>query len=283
MDGLLNLIGVTTDDLFTTVLIDADTGQTLDGEQVIDVTNPTTPIAEALLGVAPAQPKVIWRSTQFDRVQSKTHSLYKAPVRTMMTGGRSPSIVNQAQTFGIKYGLSQLQIAITDGWIHNVGPAPVGSGLDSLYQGQLDNVLFAWERLTSPVRAVWTGDLAYQEHFERGSQTAYTLAGVLTLRSADYNTRAYYGFQAQVVSGFPWVIDDDARLGDRTGWEFNNIIYVDQLTAIRRNWDRQTPVTCNISVGDDKDKADPIARGLRAINALYGAFGALLGEGTVFG
>lgn len=282
-DGLLNLIGVTTDDLFTTVLIDADTGQTLDGEQVIDVENPTTPIAEALLGVAPAAPKAIWRGTQFDRTISKTHSMYKAPVRTVMTGGRSPTLVNQAQTFAIKYGLAQIQKQIVSGQFVSVGPAPPGAGLDSLYQGQLDNVLLAWERLTDPVRAVWTGDLAYQEHFERGSQTAYTMAGILTLRQADYNTRAYYGFQAQVVSGFPWVLDVDVRLGDRAGWEFNGIIYVDQITAIKRNWDRHTPVTCGVSVGDDKDKQDPIARGLRAINALYGAFGALLGEGTIFG
>lgn len=137
IDGLLNLIGVTFDDLFTTILINADTGQTLDGEPVIDVINPVTPVAESLLGVAPQPPKVIWRESQFDRVVSKSHTLYKAPPLTMMTGGRSPNIVNQAQTFAIRWGLSQLQTVITAGVFGQEGGPPIGAGLDNIYQGQL--------------------------------------------------------------------------------------------------------------------------------------------------
>jgi hypothetical protein len=283
LDGLLNLIGVTIDDLFTTVLIDADTGQTLDGEPVIDVINPTSPIAETLLGVAPKPPKVIWQESEFDRVVSKQHTLFKAPPLTMMTGGRSPAIVNEAQTFAIQYGLSQLQVLITGGQFAQGGGPPIGAGLSFLYQGQLDNILLAWERLTDPERALWNSEFAYQEYFARGSQTAYTLAGIITLRQANWDTRAYYGFQAQVISGFPWVLDVDVRLGERAGWEFDGVIYVDQITAIKRSWDRNRPVLCNLSVGDDKDKQDPIARSLRAINAVYGLFGALLGESTLFG
>jgi hypothetical protein len=282
-DGLLNLIGVTFDDLFTTTLINADTGQTLDGEPVVDVINPVTPVAQALLGVAPKPPSVIWRESEYDRVVSKQHTLYKAPPKTMMTGGRSPAIVNQTQDFLIQYALSQLQTVISTGLFAEAGPAPLGSGLAFLYQGQLDNTFLSQERLTDITRAIWTGDVAYQEHYERGSQTAYTLASVLTLRQADWNTRAYYGFQAQVISGFPWVLDVDVRLGERAGWEFDGVIYVDQLTAIKRSWDRESPVLCTLSIGDDKDKQDPIARGMRAINAMYGMFGALLGEGTLFG
>lgn len=287
LDGLLNLIGVTFDDLFTSVLINADTGQTLDGEPVIDVINPTAPIAEALLGVAPQAPSVIWRESTYDRVVSKQHTLYKAPPLTMMTGGRSPAIVNQSQDFAIQYGLSQLQTVIAAGGglggVAVEGGPPIGSGLAFLYQGQLDNDLLAWERITDPTRAVWTGDLAYQEWFERGSQTAYTLSSILTLRQADFNTRAYYGFQAQVISGFPWVLDVDVRLGERAGWEFDGVIYVDQITAVKRAWDRQSPVLCTLSVGDDRDKQDPIARSMRALNAFYGLFAAFLGEGTLFG
>ena len=287
IDGLLNLIGVTFDDLFTSVLINADTGQTLDGEPVIDVINPTAPIAEALLGVAPQPPKVIWRESSNDRVLSKQHSLYKAPPLTMMTGGRSPTLVNEAQTFGIQYGLSQIQTVVAAGPAFGgaavEGGPPIGAGLSALYQGQLDNTLLAWERITNPTRAVWTGDLAYQEHFERGTQTAYTLASIIALRQADFNTRAYYGFQAQVISGFPWVLDVDVRLGERAGWEFDGVIYVDQITAIKRTWDRHNPVLCTLSVGDDRDKQDPVARSMRALNAFYGVFAAFLGEGTIFG
>jgi hypothetical protein len=282
-DGLLNLIGVTLDDMFTTTLVNTDTGQTLDGEPVVDVINPVTPFFESILGVAPAPPKVIWRDSQYDRVVSKQHTLYKAPTRTMMTGGRSPTIVNEGITFLIRFALSQIQLTNVTGVFESIGPAPILSGIENLYQGQLDNVFLAWERITDPTRAVWTGDVAYQEHFERGQQVAYTLASILTLRQADWNTRAYYGFQAQVISGFPWVLDVDIRLGERGGWEQDGVIYVDQVTAIRRSWDRSRPVLCTLSVGDDKDRQDPIARSMRAINAMYGMLGAFLGEGTFFG
>jgi hypothetical protein len=38
-----------------------------------------------------------------------------------------------------------------------------------------------------------------------------------------------------------------------------------------------------LSVGDDKDRADPIARSMRAINNIYGTIAAFAGEATIFG
>lgn len=283
-DGLLNLIGVTLDDLVTSVLVDANTGQTLDGEPIIDVIQPETPIFENLLGVAPEVPKVIWRESQFDRVPSKQHTLYKAAPKTLMTGGRSPSIVNQGIQFGIRYAVQQMSNVFQspDSALGETGiQAFPMNGLGELYQGQLSNVALAWERLTLPVRAVWNGDLAYQEFMARGSGVAYTLASVLGLREAQFKTRPYYGFQAQVISGFPWVLDEDCRLGERTGWEFDGVIYVDQITAMKRQWDRHSPLLPTLSVGGDQDREDPIARSMRSIQSLYSVVGAILGEGTL--
>lgn len=283
-DGLLNLIGVTLDDMVTSVLVDANTGQTLDGQPIIDVLQPETPIFEALLGVAPEVPKCIWREGQFDRVPEKQHTVYKAAPKTLMTGGRSPAIVNQGIQFGIRYAIQQISnvIQVPDGpdGATAIQAFPM-NGLGELYQGQLSNVVLAWERLTLPVRAVWNGDLAYQEFMARGSGVAYTLASVLTLREAEFKTRPYYGFQAKVISGFPWVLDEDIRLGERGGWEFDNIIYVDQITALKRQWDRHSPVLPTLSVGGDQDREDPIARSMRGIQSLYSVVGAILGEGVL--
>jgi hypothetical protein len=154
--------------------------------------------------------------------------------------------------------------------------------LDNLYQGQLDNTAFAWERYTDPVRAVWSGDLAFQEYFERGSSSAYTLAAWLTLREGNYKTRPFYGFQTETINGRPWLIDQDVLLGQRAGFEMNGIIYVDQITAIKRTYDRKTPVIVSMSIGDDRDKHDPVARGIRVMQAVYSLVGALAGEGTIF-
>jgi hypothetical protein len=290
LDGLLNLIGVTGDDLITATLLNVDTGQTLNGEPIIDVAAPSPPIIQSLLGVAPAPPKVIWREGQFNGMLKSEVNMHKGPVLTVMTGGRSPTIVNESITFAIRYGLSQLSdvISLAVGASATFTPdnfawqQPLTPGLDNLYQGQLDNTLLAWERFTDPVRAVWAGDLQFQEYFERGSSTAYTLAGWLTLSEANFKTRPFYGFQTEVRNGAPWVIGDDVLLGQRAGFEMGGVIYVDQITAVKHTFDRKS-TTVSMSIGDDKDKHDPVARAVRAMQAVYMGVSALFGENTLFG
>jgi hypothetical protein len=291
LDGLLNLISVTGDDLITATLVEANTGETLNGEPILDASEPTAPVLQALVGEAPAPPKVIWRDGQFTGMIKRQVNLHKGPVLTTMTGGRSPTIVNETQDFAIKYGLAQLSDAINlaIGATINFTPAsytwqtPGTPGLDNLYQGQLDNTLFAWERYTDPVRAVWCGDLVFQEYFERGSSTAYTLSGFLSLREGNYKTAPFYGFQTEVMNGYPWAIDLDVSLGERAGFEMDGIIYVDQITAVKRTYDRKTPLVVSMSIGDDRDKHDPIAQAIRVMQTIYTTVSALFGEGTIFG
>lgn len=287
LDGLLNVIGVTLDDLISSTLINADTGLTLDGEPLFDLEGNEFPIAESILGVAPAPPKVIWREGQFTAQLEASHTLNKGSPKVVMTGGKSPQLVNQLQTFGIKYGLSQLQDMINVGlgsFVNTAWQFPGTPGLQEIYQGQLDNVLFAWERLTSPLDAIWGGSLDYQEFFERGSSTAYTLSSVITLQTALWKKRAFQGFKGTVQNGLPWTLDIDTALGDRDGWEFDGVIYVDQIYGTKRAVaDKHSPLKCNLTIGDGKDKANPLARAIRALQAVYTMFGAFLGEGTIFG
>jgi len=285
-DGLLNVIGVTLDDLINSVLINANTGMQLDGEPVYDLQNNQIQVSENLLGVAPAPPNVIWREGQFMGQVSSTHSLHKGAPRSVVTGGRSPSLVNQAQTFGIKYGLSQLQDLINPALSTNVNTAwqaPLTPGLQDLYQNQLDNVLLAWQRVVSPMAAIWGGSLDFQEFFARGSSVAYTLSSVVSLQTALWKSRAYQGLKGEVINGYPWVIDIDTTLGDRNGWEFDGVIYVDQIYTTGRRVDRKSPLRTTLTVGDDKDRTDPLLRTIRAVQSVYSLFGAFLGEGTIFG
>jgi hypothetical protein len=218
------------------------------------------------------------------------HLLHKGSPRTAMTGGKSPKLLNDVQTFAIKWGLSQLSDLINPalgsaslGAINTAWQTPLTPGLDELYQGQLDNVLFAWERITSPVKALWGGDVDFQEYFERGSSVAYTLSSIITLQTAIWKSRAYHGFKGQVLNGYPWVVDVDTGLGERNGWEFNGVIYVDQIHAVSRRVDRKGPLQTTLTIGEDKDKADPLLRVLRALQGVYAIFGAMLGENTLFG
>jgi hypothetical protein len=292
LDGLLELVGVSLDDLITSVIFDQSTGQSVNGEPVINP-NSVSPLFQTLLGVKTEIPKVIYRDGQFTGMRERKVNMHKGPPKTMMTGGRSPSLVNQLQTFGIKYALAELSDVITLNIAGGLAPPfsptnfsqqiPATPGLDSLYQGQLDNVLFAWERYTDPLRALWTGELAYQEYIERGSSSAYTLAGFINLAEGHWKTRAFYGFEAMAVNGKPWVYGVDYVLGDQLGFEMDSVIYVDQLAAVKFKYDRKQPVFLSISIGDDKDKHDPVTQGLRILQGVYALVGAFLGEGTIFG
>lgn len=269
-DGVINLMATTGDDMITETLLQLDRDK--DGE--------TDPLIRKLFGVAPEKPKAIWYDGQFSGIVEAERRQHKGAVRTVHTGGRSPTILNQAITFGIRYALSQLATVIS--WGFGAYQQYGSEGLDNLYQEQLSNVLFAWQRYTDPKRAAHSGAFAWQEHMERGGGTAYTLSGVVTLRVGNWKTRAWQGYTVTVVNGRPHAVDVDVTLGDRAGFEQGGIIHVDQISAVKRTWSRDEPVTIHLSIGDDREKEDPAARGLRAIQAVWTTLGLLLGEGTLF-
>jgi hypothetical protein len=289
VDGLIQTVAVTLDDLITPVAIDLttgntyDPGQVLNGEPVEDATGlGQTYLIEQLTGTAPPPPKVIWWDGQYTGMMETDLTWHKGQVKTIMTGSKSPTILNEAQTFAIRFGLSQLQTVITSGLFGQVGAAPIGAGLDNLYQGQLDNTLLAWQRFTDPIRALYGGDMSWQEHFEKGSGTAYTLSSILTLRSGDWKTRAFAAFKAKTIDGHPWIANVDFQIGDRVGFEQNGIIYVDNVFGIKREWDWNKPVTVSVKIGEDKQKADPFASAFKTMAAIYSFVGELAGEGTIF-
>ena len=103
------------------------------------------------------------------------------------------------------------------------------------------------------------------------------------MSEANFKTRPFYGFTTEVRNGAPWIIGQDVLLGQRAGFEMGGVIYVDQITAVKHTYDRKTPLIVSMSIGDDKDKHDPVARAVRAMQAVYRGVSALAGEGTIFG
>ena len=291
IDGIISTVAVTLDDLITPVTVNLDTGKVYDPGRVLN----GLPIEEAtgiersylfetLTGTAPEPPKVVWWDSQYTGAISTDLTFHKSSVKTTMTGGKSPTIVNEAQTFLIRYGLSQLSAVIswwaTGGVVQQIPGTP---GLESLYQNQLDNTLLAWQRFTNPIRALHAGDLAWQEHFERGTGTAYVLASVLTLRLGDWKTRPYASFKASVLNGRPWIAQVDFQLGDRVGFEREGVIYVDTVTAIKRRWNRDNVLQVDVSIGDDRLKSDPFGAAFKSLAVLWNTVGQVAGQGTLFG
>lgn len=289
-DSFVSLVAVTLDDLISPFLVDVtngriiDAGQVLNGQSVEDATGlDRTYLIEKLTLTAPEPPKVIWWEGEFSGAINTDLIFHKSSAKTTMTGGKSPTIVNEAQTFGIRFGLSQIQTVITGGIFAQTGGPPIGVGLSDIYQGQLDNTLLAWQRFTNPIRALYSGDLSWQEHFEKGTGTAYTLATTLTLRAGDFKTRPFASFKASVLNGRPWIVDKDYVLGDRVGFERDGIIYVDQVYSVKRQWSRSEYIKVTVGIGEDRMKADPFGAAFKTIGALWGAVGQTLGGGALFG
>jgi len=275
VDGPINFIAKTLDDLITTTILPVDEND--DGE--------VDPLFQKLFGTAPKKPWAIFRDGQHSGIIESQYHQHKGPTKTIMTGGRSPRLVNDLQTFAIKYGLSKIsELFYSPSGMAVAGfQAPASPGLEEIYQGQLDNILFAWQRFTDPFRAIATGDYAYQEWFEQPGSAAYTISAVLNLRLGNFKKRAYRSFKTSIRNAAPYVVNYDILLNDRVGFEIDGILYVDQLSAIKYEYDRDQPITYSVSVGDSAKDIDPFAQGIKALQAIYTIASMAAGEGWLFG
>lgn len=294
IDGLIDTVAVTLDNLITPIVVDITTGETFDaglmlnGQPVYEAAGvDRTYLLEKLALTAPMPPKIIWWEGEYSGMKTTDLTWHKGATATIMTGSKSPAIVNSALTFGIKYGLARLSDAINM-WVgastqSGVIQVPLSNGLDNLYTGQLDNTILAWQRFTDPMRAIHGGDLKYLEHFEAGSGTAYTLAAVLTLRDGYWKTRPWAAFKATTLNGMPWIAYLDYNLGDRVGFEHDGIIYVDNAYGIKWEWQWEQAVEVSLKIGEDVQKDDPFGAAFKTIANVYKFASQVAGEGTLFG
>jgi len=275
IDGPINLIASTADDLITETLVPLELGDR-DGDGKND------PFFRKLLGVAPAKPKVVFRDGEHTGIVSAKRTIKGATAKTIMVGSKSPGWVNQLQTFAIKFGLAQLQTVITEGIAEQTGQAPVGSGLEELYQGQLDNTLLAWQRYTDIRRAILMGDFGFLEHREKGSGSAYTTSGILDIRTGHFKTRGSTSFKTTVRNAAPWSLDEHYTLGDRLAFQLGNVLHIDQLTGTRRSYDATNYLKVELSLGQELDEDDPFANAMATLATFWNAFGTLLTGESVF-
>jgi hypothetical protein len=276
IDGALNLLGAVADNLVTETLIPLDA----DGDGVTD------PLIRRMLRVAPKVPDIAFRDTEHSQIISSQHSMIRTKASKILTGGKSPGWVNQAQTFAIKYALSQLSNVIQS----LLPPLPEVTGLqqpgtpglEELYQGQFDDTLLAYIQITDPVRASRSGPYGYLEHFEQGSGSAWTISSALTLREGHYKTRPYQAFQVSIRNGGQYTLYYDFDLGTRCHFEIDGVLHTDQVTAIKLHYDQGTPKTFDISIGDDRESENPMASAMRSLGNLWNSVGLLFGSGSMF-
>ncbi|TXH20719.1 MAG: hypothetical protein E6R06_21530 [Mycobacterium sp.] len=271
VDGLLNLFAATADDLITEALFPVDGDG--DGE--------TDPLIRKILGVAPKRPPYVYRDVGYGGANRREMTIHKSQAIIINTGGRSPRWVNMAITWGIRYGLSQIANAIS-----SVPGAPAqvtgSEGLDNLYQGQFDDTLLSFINFIDPIRSADVGPYAFQEHFETGSGSAFTINSVFTLREGWWKTRPYVSFKFDVGDGDPFVLGEDIRLGSQVVAERRNVLYRDQIMAVRRQGNRRQSSRPQLSFGDDSREEDPMAQGFAAIANVANFAAMLAGSGDMF-
>lgn len=269
-DGGINLFAATLDDMITEVLYPVDGDG--DGE--------TDPFFRKLLGVQPHRPPYVYRDVGYGGAQKVTRTIHKSQAISIVTGGKSPAWLNQAITFAIRYGLSQLAQVINYGLgaYEQYG----AEGLDNLYQGQLDDTLLAFMNFIDPRRSLAVGPYGYNEHFETGQGSAFTISSVQTTRQGWWVTRPYVSFKFDIGDVRPYKLGSDLRLGSRVQAEHRGVLYVDQIMAVKRSGDRKTSGRPVISFGDDSREEDPVAQGFRSIGNLFNFAAMLAGSGEMF-
>ena len=275
-DGFVNAIAATADNMITdTILVDV-VGQQDDGT--------TNPLFRKWFMVAPAPAWAVYRDGEYSGIVDSHRIQHGATAKTQMVGSHSPQWLNQLQTFGIRYALSELSaLFYAPGGLSVSGfQAPGTPGLSDIYQGQLDDTLFAWQRWTDPVRALRMGDFGFLEHFAQGVGSAWTVSGVLGLRDSDWKTRAYNSFQVTVRNGSPYLVGVDFDLGDRVAFEIGGVFHTDQVSAIKRSYDETTPLLVELSIGNTVQEQDPVAMATRTIAAVWNMFGSFMGSTDVF-
>lgn len=270
-DGALNLFAVTLDDLITSTIVPADATS---NKSYIDLQDQYT-LIQGLLDVAPKPPPFVYRDVGWGNIKKRTFTIHKSQAIAIVTGGKSPQWVNEAITFAIRWGISQLAQVVLG------AQAPGVNGLDNLYQGQLDDVFLAFIRYVNPERYSKAGSYALQEWFEPGTGAAYTINSIQSLSAGDYKMRAY-GSMKFDVGDQPWVFGQDYRLGWRVSAEIRGITYADQVLAAKAEGSHDQSGRTVVSFGDDSREEDPVARAFRTIGNVANYAAMLAGSGDLF-
>ena len=169
---------------------------------------------------------------------------------------------------------------ITAGVFGQEGPAPVGSGLEEVYQGQLDDILFAYEKFTNPSTALWFNDYALLEGFEQGNGYAYVVSAALTIRQGLSKRNPKVSFTMSARDGEPWCWGYDYNIGDRGLFEINSIYYTEQIRGVKWEYDDTKPIELALTIGKNRDR-DPFEAGMKALADGWNAIGSLIGGAAI--
>lgn len=200
------------------------------------------------LGTTRYFPHIWYLPGEYSGIGASEVALHKPLAQNVIVGGKSPGWVNAAIEIAMKNLLAWLGLLIGI------------PGLDSLYQGQLDDVFLAWMSYEDAGRTERSGPFGFQEHVVTGSSKAFTLDGVMTGRRGLHTTRGYTSQKVSVGDGSPYKVGQDFDLGDQIGFVIGAQAFADYVTEMTFRDDRKTAARWELTVGDGADEEDSLVK-----------------------
>lgn len=215
---------------------------------------------QARLGTVRALPWVWYFEGEYSGIGPAEVAIHKPTATDIIVGGKSPGWVNAGIEIAIKNLLSWLGLAIG---------VP---GLDSLYQGQLNDVFLAWMVYRDMGRVERAGPYAFREHRVTGSDKAFTLDGVWAGRQGLFDTRGYTSKKVSLDPyGAPYSFGRDYTLGDQIGFQLGEKLFTDHVTEVSFHDDRAVAARLELTIGDGADEQDALVKAWGRMGQLAGA------------
>lgn len=236
-------------------------------------------------------PYVVYLEGEETGIESSKFTFTPSTARQIVAGGHSFPFVNELISAAIQTAGDLLAAAV-------VIP-PIGGAVDAVAQIFYWDTIAAWANIESPSRATNGGWATPFEVLASGSDRAYTLEMLLSIRKSLHETRSWFSHEINIRDGAPWFIGDNGKghffIGDRIGAQVigsqvvgngptvltvdDHTIYVDRVRELTLAWDRESPPEWMPVIGEKEKNKD---RGQRAL-AQIAELGSLVQQLAVHG
>ncbi|MCK2200175.1 phage tail protein [Corynebacterium callunae] len=222
------------------------------------------------LGTVPQRPYVTYRDGAVTGVEAAEFVWEPSQAVQVTGGGHSAPGVNETISAGIQAIGNILGTAIF--------VPTAGTIADTFLKPIYEDTIAAFMAVKSPIRSMESGWSHYEEFFARGSDQAYTLAGIIAMRAGFWETREKVSHQLSVQDGAPWFIGESGQghffLGDRIASTVIGLpegeMIVEQVHGLTYAWDRDS-MGWDIDLGDPRSGESGLDRVVREVSKMTSA------------
>lgn len=254
------------------------------------------------LGTSPQAPWVVFEEGKWTGIESSEFIYYEATDTSFVTGGHSMPGVNEAISAAINMGgdflTSLINSALAAGGAFGtaIDLPPLGGMMDAAAKIFYEDVLLAFMEIptlrasgmTLPIPGLESvvsdlGDFHFYEGWADGSDRAFTLSALLSVRAKMFATRAHTAHTIKVSDAAPYLIGEPGFghfwLGNRVGtsvlgYPTPDTVFVERVGKLSYKWGKDGPSGWQIEIGY-REPSDPILNLFALIKQVNGAMSTL--------